>query len=258
MKRPSSLTAPFLKKVSLVAERVDRDAFPFNRLGFLDADDFALEFPAPITLFVGENGSVKSTLLEAIAAMCEFPPEGGSQDHQTQEGGGAPTSRLGHAMRPAWLPRVRAGFYFRAESFFNVAGYIDEVGDIDGAYGGRELRAQSHGEAVLALLSNRLGGTERSILLMDEPEAALSPSRQLALLGLLRRWDLSGNVQVIIATHAPILLSYPGATLYQFGDDRIWQTTLDQTEQYRVTKAFLSNPDRYLEDIFADPDLDEP
>lgn len=257
MKRPSSLAAPFLKKVSLVPERIDRDAFPFNRLGFLDADEFSLEFPERITLFVGENGSGKSTLLEAIAALCEFPPEGGSQDHQGQAGTGEPSSRLAGAMRPAWLPRVRSGFYFRAESFFNVAGYIDAVGDIDGAYGGRELRAQSHGEAVLALLSNRLGGAERSILLMDEPEAALSPSRQLALLGLLRRWDLSGNVQVIIATHAPILLSYPGATLYQFDDDQIWETTLDQTDHYRVTKAFLSNPDRYLEEIFADLDLDE-
>jgi len=257
VKRTSSLSAPFLKQVALVPERIDRDVFPFNRLRFLDADDFALEFPKRITLFVGENGSGKSTLLEAIAALCEFPPEGGSQDHIGQGGTAEPTSRLADAMRPAWLPRVRTGFYFRAESFFNFAGYIDAVGDIEGAYGGRELRAQSHGEAVLALLSNRLGGSGRSILLMDEPEAALSPSRQLALLSLLRDWDLSGNVQVIIATHAPILLSYPGATLYQFDDDKISETTLDQTDHYRVTKAFLSNPDRYLAEIFGDSELDK-
>jgi len=92
---------------------------------------------------------------------------------------------------------------------------------------------------------------------MDEPEAALSPSRQLALLSLLRDWDLSGNVQVIIATHAPILLSYPGATLYQFDNDEISETTLDQTDHYRVTKAFLSNPDRYLAEIFGDSELDK-
>lgn len=257
MKRKSNLTAPYLKRISLVEEKVDRDVFPFDQLDFLRRPDFALDFPKRVTFFVGENGSGKSTLLEAIAAICEFPTEGGAQDHRRPEEEDRPGSRLAAALRPAWLPRVTSGFYLRAESFFNLAAFIDEFGDIANVYGGRKLHAQSHGESVLALLSNRLGGMERGIILMDEPEAALSPSRQMALLGLLREWDLSETVQVIVATHAPIILCYPGATLYQFDDDGITETTVDQTEHYRVTKAFLSNPQRYLAEIFDETDANE-
>ncbi len=230
--------------------------FPFNRLGFLRQPGFSLDFPRRITFFVGENGSGKSTLLEAIAALCEFPIEGGSHDHRRSETDDRSGSRLAAALRPGWLPRVTSGFYLRAESFFNLAGYIDDVGDIENVYGGRKLHAQSHGESVLALLSNRLGGMERGILLMDEPEAALSPSRQLAFLGLLREWDRAETVQVIIATHAPILMCYPDATIYRFDDDGITVTTVEQTEHYRVTKAFLSNPGRYLSQIFDEDEKD--
>ncbi len=233
---------------------MDDDVFPFNRLAFLRRPGFSLDFPERVTFFVGENGSGKSTVLEAIAALCEFPTEGGAQDHRRSEDEDRSGSRLAAALRPAWLPRVTSGFYLRAESFFNLAAFIDEFGDITNVYGGRKLHAQSHGESVLALLSNRLGGMERGIILMDEPEAALSPSRQLALLGLLREWDQSETVQVIIATHAPIIMCYPGATLYQFDDDGITETTVDQTEHYRVTKAFLSNPERYLSVLFDETD----
>jgi predicted ATPase len=150
---------------------------------------------------------------------------------------------------------VRSGFYLRAESFFNLAGFLDEVGDLNRS-GGRKLHAQSHGESVLALLSNRLGSMERGVILMDEPEAALSPSRQLAFLGLLHQWDMPETVQLIIATHAPIILCYPGATLYRFGEDGIRQIAVEETEHYRVTKAFLSNPDRYLAEIFDETGTD--
>ena len=254
MKRPGNLTAPYLKRISLLEEKADKDVFPFNRFPYLGRSGFALDFGKRVTFFVGENGSGKSTLLEAIAAICEFPTEGGAQDHRRSEKEDGPGARLAAALRPGWLPRVTSGFYLRAESFFNLAAFIDDVGDIANVYGGRKLHAQSHGESVLALLSNRLGGMERGIILMDEPEAALSPSRQMALLGLLRQWDLSETVQVIIATHAPIIMCYPGATLYQFDDDGITETTVDQTEHYRVTKAFLSNPQRYLAQIFDGTD----
>ena len=254
MKRPSSLTAPFLKRLSLVDERIDPGVFPFNRLEFLKQPDFSLAFPRPVTFFVGEIGSGKSTLIEAIAELCGFPTEGGAQHHH-RSGDEAPSeNRLAAALRPEWLPRVTSGFYLRAESFFNLAAYIDDVGDTANAYGGRKLHAQSHGESVLALLLNRLVGIQRGIILFDEPEAALSPSSQLAFLGLLREWELSGTVQVIIATHAPIIMSYPGATLYGFDEDGISETTVEQTEHYRVTKAFLSNPRRYLAEIFGETD----
>lgn len=250
MKRRSALTAPFLKRLSLMEEKVDADLFPFNRLDFLSRPGFSLEFSRRITFFVGENGTGKSTLLEAIAALCEFPVEGGAQDHRRSADEDRAGARLAAALRPGWLPRVTTGFFLRAESFFNLASYIDEVGDIANVYGGRKLHAQSHGESVLALLSNRLRDMERGIILMDEPEAALSPSRQLALLGLLREWDVSETVQVIVATHAPIIMCYPGAALYRFDDDGITETTVEETEHYRVTKAFLSNPQRYLAEIF--------
>jgi predicted ATPase len=256
MDRVSTLTAPFLKRISLLKDSADPDAFPFDRIGFLNDPGFALEFPRRVTFFVGENGSGKSTVLEAIAALCGFPVGGGSQDHRRPAEGGDPRSRLAEALRPEWLPRVRSGFFLRAESFFDLAGYIDDVGDL-GAYGGRALHAQSHGESVLALLSNRLRDMGRAVVLMDEPEAALSPSRQLAFLALLREWDLSETVQVIVATHSPILLCYPDATLYRFDEDGIAETTVERTDHFRVTRAFLANPARYLAEIFEEPDTGE-
>lgn len=250
MKRPSALKAPYLKRVSLLPDKAERDAFPFDTLPFLRRPDFALGFPTRITFFVGENGSGKSTLLEAIAALCDFPVEGGGHDHRRGDDD-ASASRLAEALRPQWLPRVRTGFFLRAESFSNLAGFLDTVGDPDRS-GGRRLHAQSHGESVLALLEHRLGDMERGIILMDEPEAALSPSRQLAFLGLLRQWEERETVQVIVATHAPIVLCYPGATLYRFDEDGIAETTVEETEHYRVTKGFLANPERYLARIFGE------
>ena len=147
---------------------------------------------------------------------------------------------------------MRSGFYLRAESFFNLAAYIDDVGDIGNLYGGRKLHAQSHGESVLALLSHRLRSMRRGMILMDEPEAALSPSSQMAFLGFLREWDRLGNVQVIIATHSPIIMSYPGATLYWFDGEGIAERTVEETEHYRITRAFLMNPQRYLMEIFGE------
>jgi predicted ATPase len=257
MRRAVAASAPFLKRISILGERIDRDQFPFDRLAFLNDSDFALDFPMRVTFFVGENGSGKSTVLEAIAALCEFPVEGGTHEHQRGASVDGERSRLAEALRPSWLPRVRTGAFLRAESFFNLAGYIDTAGSPVAFYGGRELHAQSHGESVMALLTNRLRDMGRAIILMDEPEAALSPSRQLALLSLLHEWDMSGKVQVVIATHSPILLCYPGATLYQFGDDGIHQTTVEQTEHFRLTRAFLSNPERYLANLFGDRDDDD-
>jgi predicted ATPase len=257
MKSRSPLSAPFLKRISLLKDRTDPEAFPFDRIGFLNDPGFALEFPRRVTFFVGENGSGKSTVLEAIAALCDFPVEGGTHEHRRGALVDSGHSRLAEALRPAWLPRVRTGAFLRAESFFNLAGYIDAEGSPVAFYGGRELHAQSHGESVMALLTNRLRDMGRAIVLMDEPEAALSPSRQLALLSLLHDWDLSGNVQVIVATHSPILLCYPGATLYQFGEGGIAETTVERTDHFRVTRAFLANPARYLAEIFDEPEPGE-
>jgi predicted ATPase len=245
-----SFSSPFLKRLALLPGKADRRRFPFDRLRFLGDDDFALDFTTPITFFVGENGSGKSTVLEAIAALCGFPAAGGSRDHR-YDGTESGVSALAEALRPSWLPKVARGFYFRSESFCNLAVFIDATADI-GFHGGRRMREQSHGEAFMALFANRLGTDERVLYLMDEPENALSPTRQLSFLALLREWEKSGRVQAVIATHSPIVMSYPGARLLSFDGDALEETAFEETEHYRVTRAFLGNPQRYLAEIFGD------
>jgi predicted ATPase len=258
------LRAPYLKKIALIPERVDRKTFPFNTLKFL-TDEFEMSFEHPITLLVGENGSGKSTLLEGIASLAGFSSYGGSQQHQVykrarhyddeddeligDEDEPEPPGRiLAKALRPAWLPRVSNGFFFRAESFFNVASYLDEIGDM-GADG--PLHARSHGESFLSLFKDRLGGGRPSMYLLDEPEAALSPARQLVFVCLMRRWEEEGNVQAVIATHAPILMAYPGARLLEFRRGRIREVEFEETEHFQVMRSFFADPRGYLEGIIA-------
>ncbi len=246
-------------------ERADRELFPFNTLKFL-TDEFEMDFDRPITLFVGENGSGKSTLLEGIASLAGFHPYGGSHQHQVhrqyrpgdedeieddEEERAPPGRTLMKALRPAWLPRVSTGFFFRAESFFNVASYLDKVlEDHDTAERGF-LHQQSHGESFLSLFKEQLGGGRASMYLLDEPEAALSPARQLVFACLMRRWEEEGNVQAIIATHAPILMAYPGARLLEFRRGRIRDVAFEETEHFQVMRTFFADPQGYLEGIIA-------
>src|SRR6185436_18437899 len=175
----------FLRSVRIKEEREVPDAFPFN-LPAVRGKNFALEFSSPVTFFVGENGSGKSTVLEAIAIACGFNPAGGSQqniyDFQPTE------SSLASALRLSWSQKMNRGFFLRAESFFNFASYLEQSQKEQpqfnwyAPYGGESLHAMSHGESFLALLKNRF---KNGIFLLDEPEAALSPTRQLAFLTLL-------------------------------------------------------------------------
>ena len=140
----------------------------------------------------------------------------------------------------------------RAESFFNFASYIDEMArefgsDVYRAYGGRSLHQQSHGESFLSLFTHRF---EQGIYLLDEPEAALSPQKQLAFLSIIHELETSGEAQLIIATHSPILLSYPGATIYSFDNDEIKPIRYKDTEPYKLTKAFLNSPERFFRFLF--------
>lgn len=245
MKKPA-LTAPFLKRIGLLSEKAEPGVFPFTHLGFLKGREFSLEVTNPITILVGENGSGKSTLIEAIAAAAGFPALGGSHDHQY---GSEPGGALAGALRLSWLPKVSNGFFFRAESFFSLAGYLDEVASPD-RHGGTALHKQSHGEAFLAMFRHRLDTGSRSLYLLDEPEVALSPTRQLAFLRILREWQQSGQVQAIIATHSPILMALPGAELLSLDGGAIHPVRLDETEHYRVTRSFLADPDKALRDLF--------
>lgn len=157
------------------------------------------------------------------------------------------TSTLADSICLSWLPKVTSGFFMRAESFFNLANYVDELG-FAYAYGGKSLHEQSHGEAFLSLFTNRFG--EQGIYILDEPEAALSPSRQLAFLALLHEFEKTERTQFIIATHSPILLSYPGANLLSMDGGTIHEINYRETEHYTITKEFLDSPERYFKHLF--------
>lgn len=221
------------------------DEYPFN-LGALKNFD-RLKLHPKVTYFIGENGSGKSTLLESIAITLGFNPEGGTKNFnfETKESD-YPLSRY------LWVTKThrwaRDGFFLRAESFFNVATQIDEL-DLQGWYGGKSLHEQSHGESFLTLMTTRFRGD--GVYILDEPEAALSPARQLAILSRIH--DLvRDNSQFIIATHSPILMAYPDATIYECTADGIVETTYEETEHYQVTRDFLMNRERMLNILFED------
>ncbi|HUL05732.1 MAG TPA: AAA family ATPase [Candidatus Acidoferrum sp.] len=254
-KAPSVLKAPFLKRLTLLPERMQADDYPFN-LPILEGGRLALDFDRPITFFVGDNGTGKSTLLEAIARQCGFSVLGGGRNQASRDRTDGPD--LASALRLSWLPKVTKGFFLRAESFFDFASYIDEMGpEGQEPYGGKPLHAQSHGQSFFALFENRLRGARQAIYLLDEPEAALSPQRQIEFLGLLRAWEEPGNVQMIIATHSPIIMSYPGATLLSFDGGQIRPARYTETDHYRVTRRFLMDHESVLRQLFSAADTDE-
>jgi len=200
-----------------------------------------LELHPAVTFLVGENGSGKSTLLEGIAAAWGFNPEGGTKNFRF-------ATRSSHSDLHEYLlltksfRRPKDGFFLRAESFFNVASQIDDLGVVD-SYGGRSLHEQSHGESFFALMTHRFGG--QGFYVLDEPEAALSPARQLAMLSRLHEL-VQDRSQFIIATHSPLLMSYPDAWIYQINDDGIERVAYRDTEHYELTRSFLNSPESYL------------
>lgn len=240
-----------LKSVKLMRERVKGwDEYPFNIPSITSLE--TLELTSAICFFVGENGSGKSTLLEAIAAHYGFGREGGNRNFVIETTSSVRSiDPLIKALRLAFITRTGSGFYLRAESFFNVASYVDAVGVV-GSYGGKSLHGQSHGESFLSLLQNRF--TRSGFYVMDEPEAALSPQRQLSFLILLH--DLldknNHNIQFLIATHSPILLAYPGAQIFSFDGGRIHEITYRESQPFQLVSRFVASPERYLNALFAD------
>lgn len=246
---------PFLREVMLMQERIrDPDAYPFN-LPVVRAFSTWRLHPR-VTFLIGENGSGKSTLLEAIAVAWGFNAEGGSKNFQFQTTDRV-TSELHDAFRLSrGLTRPWDGFFLRAESFFNVASKIDELDEeplissrIVDAYGGKSLHEQSHGESFWSLFLNRFKGD--GLYILDEPEAALSPQRQMAFLSRLH--DLvQENSQFIIATHSPILMSYPDALIFQISEaGELQAVDYKDTAHYRVTRDFLNKPETMLRVLLA-------
>lgn len=210
-----------------------------------------IKIEKPVTFFVGENGSGKSTLLEAIAIALGLNPEGGSKNFNfaTKE----THSELGKLLEIArGSRREEDGFFLRAESFYNLATEVEELNgsgfsSLYDSYGGKSLHDQSHGESFRSLILNRF--RSRGIYLLDEPEAALSPTSQMSLLCIIDEL-VKKDTQFIIASHSPIILAYPNADIYEFSEAGIEKKSYKETESYSVTKAFLDDPERMMNFLF--------
>lgn len=263
---------PFVRALRLRRERVPSfSRYPFSLPAVRGLHELEL-VEEGVTFFAGENGTGKSTVLEAIAVRLGFNPEGGSDDLRFSTVDQAHSGLSEHVELLPGDGFASDGFFVRTEGLFNLATEIDRQDEemeaiarevkkrsgvvmtgyrpLNARYGGgRSLHAQSHGEAMLALLNNRLHGG--GLYLMDEPETALSPLRQLALLSVMHRL-VRGGSQLVIATHSPILLAYPGARIYRFGDEGVEPVEYEETEAYRVTYDFLNHRERSLRTLFSD------
>ena len=239
--RTTSLPPPFLKRVWLPKEAggddLDWDRYPLS-LPIIQSGGFDVSFEKPVTIIVGENGSGKSTILEAIATMAGFSDAGGAQGMRAVERSnvsGEDGARLGALIKGAWLPQVRRGWFFRAETFFSVARYLDESGSRRADY-----LSASHGEGFLSFFEERL--REQGLFILDEPESALSPAKQFEFLKLLRQMQRADNCQVIMATHSPILMALPDADLWQLERFGFRPTTLEDTAHFKIYREFALYP----------------
>ncbi len=244
----SIISSQFASRVTLVRDKVESfAAYPFHLPAIRTLE--YIDLHPKVTFFVGENGSGKSTLLEAIAVSLGFNAEGGTKNFRFG-------TRVSHSVLNEYIrvakgfKRPKTGFFLRAESFFNVATEIENL-DAEPSmgppvitfYGSRSLHEQSHGESFLSLLNHRFG--PEGMYILDEPEAALSPQRQLAVLSRMHDLVLERS-QFLIATHSPILMAYPDAWIYACSESGLERIQYAETEHYRVTRDFLQNPERML------------
>ena len=220
------------------------DEYPFTIPVIRNLKEFS--FDKSVTYIVGANGSGKSTLLEAIAVLLRLNPEGGSRNFNFK-------TVETHSLLFKDLVMSRAdltykdAFFFRAESYYNVASEIDRLSEEDISllkyYGGKSIHERSHGEGFMALINNRIRG--KGIYIFDEPEAALSFDNQLAFLCWMKI-AIQAGAQIIIATHSPVILSYPDACIYEIEDDNLKKKKYEETEIYRSTYSFILNRELYL------------
>ena len=236
------MPAPYLRRIWLEPSRIDdRAAYPFC-LPFL-RDEFDLNFDRSITIIAGENGTGKSTLLEGIAVLAGYDEAGGGKGYRPVDHSNAIEAmggKLSSAFRASWLPKVTNGWFFRAESFFSVARYLDEVSS---PYA--DFLSHSHGEGFMRFFEERC--QRQGIYIFDEPESALSPARQMEFLKLMRRMDQSGHCQIIMATHSPMLMAYPDARLLRLSKYGLEPVTVKETDHYKVMREFCADPAGFVE-----------
>jgi predicted ATPase len=241
----SGVVDRILRHLELMRDKVpDWEAYPFSIPAVKGLE--RIEFHPAVTFLVGENGSGKSTLIEAIAIKAGFNPEGGSKNftssHRPSESDLHKHLRLARGAR-----REKSGFFLRAETMFNVSTEAEAYR----AYGWEDLHEKSHGEAFLWVALNRF--SEGGLFVLDEPESALSPQRQLAFLGRMRQL-VRGGSQFVISTHSPILMAYPDARILVLDQGGIREVRYEDTEHYAITKVFLQDPGRMIREIFRDVD----
>lgn len=240
--------SPFLTSIKVLDERIQDGVFPFTMPVF-GRGDLEIDIHSPITVIVGENGAGKSTLLEAIAHQCGFPLGGGNQNHfyRSEQG----ESVLASALRLSWRQKRGSGFFIRAESFFNFSTYVDDLAEDDPGilhgYGGKSLHTRSHGEAFMAFFRARMrpGG----IYLFDEPEAALSPTRQAEFINVLLEATADRQSQVIMATHSPMLMAVNGGEVLYLTDHSSGYRSYKTTPHFQAYADFFDNPENFVESV---------
>ena len=237
---------PYLIDITLQKDKVPSwEEYPFSLPVVKHLE--TLKFHPDVTYLIGENGTGKSTLLEAIARLLGFNPEGGTKNSLF-------STRDTHSVLYEYLKAGRSfsvpkdGYFLRAESFYNVASYMDEVDYLAG-YGGKSLHAQSHGESFLALLNHKFRGN--GLYILDEPEAALSPSRQLSALAIIHKLVRAGS-QFIIATHSPILMAYPQAKILLLSESGFEQVEYEDTDHFKISRDFLNHRETMLNVLFEE------
>lgn len=241
---------PYLTRIKI--DKNNRNEFPFSLPLFKNGVDLHLE--KPITFIVGNNGSGKSTFLENLACRLGFNVYGGGKNNLFGHMTKVDNLLLSDEIGLTWTKKTSDGFFFRAESFLNFIDYLDSEADIYGrvvygCYGGKSMQNQSHGEAFLSLFTNRFS---EGIFILDEPESALSAERQLSLISILSELTKNNKCQFIIATHSPLLITLPGADIYEIDDGFKKLDSYKDTYQFNIYKDFLSCPERFLRHLCDD------
>jgi predicted ATPase len=243
----TKLKAPYLRRLWLDQSQVpDASAYPFCLPIFRNAE-FSMDFDSRITIIVGENGVGKSTILEGIATLAGHDEAGGAKGYRPVDHSQAVEAmggQLANALRAGWLPKVTQGWFFRAESFFSVSRYLDQAAREAGE-APPDFLSHSHGEGFLRFFEERC--RRQGLYIFDEPESALSPARQVEFLKMLRRMDELGICQVIMATHSPILMAYPGAKLLGLTKYGLEPVALEQTQHFRLMREFCLDPELFIE-----------